>query len=331
MGETGVIEYLLPIAITIVCVIHIIKTGRNFIWVYVVIFLPLFGGALCLFRQLGDHSRNCFEAARARKFGARSPSHPADPNKSFREARRIAELTGSVDSKRALAEEYAKRGDYGAAIEIYRDTLVGQFKDDPALLMGLARTLFQSGDGAGTQATLDQLQAADPSFVSGDGHLLYARALELQGKNDEALVEYERLVRYFAGEKPAAATRCCWKKMGRGQEAPTSLRRNPQNAGRRCQNAIRRSKRNGAILPGATSADSHAGADSYSSAASNQHASAFSNAWAAARRSLVIAAAFAGSRAKISGAAGAASLIGDLPLQSQHFTFCVFRLVLERL
>jgi hypothetical protein len=45
-------------------------------------------------------------------------------------------MTGSVDSKRMLAEEYARRGDYGAAIEIYRDTLVGHFADDSALLMG---------------------------------------------------------------------------------------------------------------------------------------------------------------------------------------------------
>lgn len=215
MGETGVIEYLLPIAITIVCVIHIIKTGRNFIWVYVVIFLPLFG-ALAYFAV--EIIPELFRSRTARKFGANAKAI-ADPNKSFREARRIAELTGSVDSKRALAEEYAKRGDYGAAIEIYRDTLVGQFKDDPALLMGLARTLFQSGDGAGTQATLDQLQAADPSFVSGDGHLLYARALELQGKNDEALVEYERLVRYFAGEEARGRYAMLLEKMGRGQEA----------------------------------------------------------------------------------------------------------------
>ena len=43
MGEAGLIEYLLPIAIMLAAVVHIIKTGRNFIWVYVVIFIPLFG------------------------------------------------------------------------------------------------------------------------------------------------------------------------------------------------------------------------------------------------------------------------------------------------
>ena len=49
--------------------------------------------------------------------------------------------------------------------------------------------------------------------------MIYARALELQGRNDEALEEYRRLVPYFAGEE--ARTRCATllDKMGRRDEA----------------------------------------------------------------------------------------------------------------
>lgn len=215
MGEAGLIEYLLPIAIMLAAVVHIIKTGRNFIWVYVVIFIPLFG-ALVYFAV--EIIPEMFRSRAAQKLGANAKAM-ADPNKSFREARRAVEMTGSVDSKRTLAEEYARRGDYAAAIEIYRDALVGHFADDPALLMGLARAQFASGDGAGAQASLDQLQAADPNFVSADGHLLYARALEIQGKDEEAITEYSRLVPYYSGEEARARYGLLLQKNGRNDEA----------------------------------------------------------------------------------------------------------------
>jgi hypothetical protein len=215
MGETGLIEYLLPIALMLAAVVHIIKTGRNFLWVYVVIFIPLFGALVYVAVEIVPAM---FKSRTAQKFGANAKAI-ADPNKSFREARRAAEITGSVDSKRALAEEYVRRGDYGAAIEIYRDTLVGQFADDPALLMGLARAQFASGDGAGAQSSLDRLQAADPNFVSADGHLLYARALEMQGKDEEALAEYARLVPYYSGEEARARYGLLLQKNGRNDQA----------------------------------------------------------------------------------------------------------------
>ena len=165
------------------------------------------------------------------------PRPPWIRNKSFREAHRAAELVGSVDSKRALAEEYLARGAYADAVEIYRATAVGQFKDDPALLMGLARAQFLNNDPAGAQASLDALQAADPSFVSGDAHLLYARALEAQGKTDEAIAEYRRLVPYFSGEEARARFAMLLDKIGRPRRSARDLPGNRQ-AARRCTDTL---------------------------------------------------------------------------------------------
>jgi hypothetical protein len=63
------------------------------------------------------------------------------------------------------------------------------------------------------------LQKADLSYSSGDAHLLYARALELQGKDVEALEEYKKLVRYYAGEEARARYGLLLKKLGRTEEA----------------------------------------------------------------------------------------------------------------
>ena len=206
---------LLPLALMIYCVVHAIRRGNIFPWIYVIIFLPGIGSLIYLFIEILPEMARSRSAARLHS----NIRQMADPNKSFREAHRAVELVGSVDSKRALAEEYIARGAYADAVEIYRETAVGQFKDDPALLMGMAKAQFLSGDAAGAQASLDALQAADPSFVSGDAHLLYARALEEQDKTDEALGEYRGLVPYYSGEEARARLAMLLEKIGAKDEA----------------------------------------------------------------------------------------------------------------
>src|SRR5690606_30128000 len=49
----------------------------------------------------------------------------ADPGRSYREKKRNVELVGSVDSKRALAEECVRMGRFGDAIELYESAMQG--------------------------------------------------------------------------------------------------------------------------------------------------------------------------------------------------------------
>ena len=209
------IASLLPLALMVYCVVHAIRRGNIFPWIFVIVFLPGIGSLIYLFIEILPEMTRSRAAARLHS----NIRQMADPNKSFREAHRAAELVGSVDSKRALAEEFVARGAYAEAVAVYRETAVGQFKDDPALLMGMAKAQFLNGDAAGAQASLDALQAADPSFISGDAHLLYARALEEQGKTDEALAEYRRLVLYYSGQEARARFAMLLEKTGAEDEA----------------------------------------------------------------------------------------------------------------
>ncbi len=49
--------------------------------------------------------------------------------------------------------------------------------------------------------------------------MIYARALELQNRNDEAAEEYRRLIPYFAGEEARARLGLLLERMGRRDEA----------------------------------------------------------------------------------------------------------------
>ena len=206
---------LISLVLIGVCIVHAVRRGNIFPWIYIIIFLPAIGSLIYLVAVIVPE---LFRSRGAARLGARA-RQMADPNKAFREAHRAAEMVGSVDAKRALAEEYVARGNYAGAVAIYQDAAQGQFKDDPAVLLGLSRAQFLNGDAAGAQVTLDALQAADPKFVSGEAHLLYARALEAQGKGEEALAEYKKLIGYFSGEEARARYAMLLEKTGARDEA----------------------------------------------------------------------------------------------------------------
>jgi hypothetical protein len=181
----------------IVCIIHAIKTGRTYLWIMIILFLPLIGSIVYLIMELVPDMTTTRQANSVK----RGFKNMADPNRDFKARMREVEMVGSADAKRGLAEEYMRRAMYPEAVDLYRSALTGMHRDDPVLLFGLARALLASGDGAGAQSSLDALQAANPGYVSNDAHMVYARALEAQGKYKEALEEYKALTRAFPGEE----------------------------------------------------------------------------------------------------------------------------------
>lgn len=129
----------------------------------------------------------------------------ADPGRAYREKLRNVELVGSVDSKRALAEECIRTGRFSDAIELYESAMQGPLgAADPTLLKGLGRARMLSGQGAEAEALFVKLKEVDPAAFDSDAELDYARALALQGKNDEALAQYEKVVARYPGEEARA-------------------------------------------------------------------------------------------------------------------------------
>jgi len=193
-------DYLLGIfsfALFVFCIVHAIRNDRAFPWIFVLIFLPGIGSLFYLFLEIVPGLGNARQM-RALKYGAIKISHR---DRDLKAALSEVKLIGSVNAKRKLADIYVLRGEYDDAIKLLQSALTGVHDEDPALQFALARALVASEDGAGAQAVLDKLQASNSKFVSADAHLFYARALELQGKDHEAMQEYEKLVRYYPGEE----------------------------------------------------------------------------------------------------------------------------------
>jgi len=70
---------------------------------------------------------------------------------------------------------------------------------------------------------LDHLRAKNKDFQSQEGHLIYARALEGQGKVEAATHEYESLIGYFAGFEAKVRYALFLRKQGQVEKARALL------------------------------------------------------------------------------------------------------------
>jgi len=199
---------------------HVIRSGRPYVWILPIIFLPLLGClAYLVFAILPDMVRS----DTARRF-ADDMANTVDPGRGYREKKRQVEMVGSAQAKRELADECIKRGYFQDAVDLFQSALAGGFENDPAMLHGLARAKLLAGDGAGAQTTYENLKVADPVAFSADAELDYARALALQGKNDEALAQFERVVPKYPGEEARCRYALLLEKLGQHERAQRVFR-----------------------------------------------------------------------------------------------------------
>jgi hypothetical protein len=190
-----VIFLIVSIVIQVLLIVHVIRTGRNSLWIWAIALLPLAGPIAYLLVEVLPGLRHSRAARRA----TTAMRNALDPDRNLRQYASEVRISGDVDSRRRLAEELLSKGQFHEAIETYRSALTGLYEQDPPLLLGLARAQFAHEDFAAARATLDRLIAHNPDFKSPDGHLLYARALEGEGNLEKAASEYKVLSDYYPG------------------------------------------------------------------------------------------------------------------------------------
>ena len=204
-------------------VVHCIKTGRNTIWVYVLVILmstPFVGSLVYFGAEILPELLKSRTSQRAMR-GIRTT---LDPEGNLRKFENEMQITGNVASRQRYADELVRLGRAKEALPIYQTCLTGVFTDDPKLLLGYAHAQFESGDPAAARATLDDLIQKNPEFKSADGHLLYARAVEAEGNVEKALSEYATLSEYYPGAEAGVRYARVLNQVGKRSEAQQTLK-----------------------------------------------------------------------------------------------------------
>jgi hypothetical protein len=186
--------FILTTLIQVGLIVHAIRTGRNTIWIWVLM-TPFIGPLAYVVAEILPELIGSRTARRAMSNAKRA----IDPTRDLRNAHLRLRTTDSIDSRRRVADELCNAGNYAEAIDYYHQALVGLYEHDPHLLLGLARAQFSLDDPTHARETLDRLIKENPDFKSSDGHLLYARALEAEGNINKAREEFATLAKYFPG------------------------------------------------------------------------------------------------------------------------------------
>jgi len=186
---------IISIVVQALLVIHVLKTGRDFRWIFLLIFLPGIGSLIYVVMEILPSLTGGLAARRA----MRRVGDVADPGRGLRRQQLEYERSRNVDTATRLAGELIREGKHDEAIRICAEMRSGVFEDDPTILLMLASAYFGKGAAAAAIETLDVLRAKNPSFRSTEGHLLYARALDEDGRTGRAIEEYEALARYYPG------------------------------------------------------------------------------------------------------------------------------------
>jgi hypothetical protein len=119
----------------------------------------------------------------------------------------------------ALANECLVLGKYEEAKQHFEHVLAQPLGDDPNYALGKAHSEFGLGEARSATATLDELRKRWPEFQSAEGHLLYARALERSGRQNDALYEYRAVAEYYPGAQARVRYGRLLRDLGRHAEA----------------------------------------------------------------------------------------------------------------
>jgi len=211
---------VLTILIQAAFIIHVVKTGRNTIWIWIVAFLSMAGVLAYLVVEILPELMGSRTARRA----ASDVRRTLDPQRDLRNAKLQLRVTDSIDSRRRVADQLFATGEYRDAMDHYRSVLTGLYEHDPLLLQGLARAQFALGEFTAARESLDRLIEHNPDFKSPEGHLLYARALMEEGSLEKAAAEFAVVVRGFPGAEAKYRHALLLRRMGQEAQAREVLR-----------------------------------------------------------------------------------------------------------
>jgi hypothetical protein len=206
-------------SIAIAMAFHAVKTGRFWPWFYVIMFLPGLGAFAYLIMELLPEWTGSHQGQRAR---ARI-NKALDPEGTYRALKTEVEIANTIRNREALAQECLTLGRFDEAKAQYDAILTMHLGDEPGYMVGRARAEFGLGRFADARATLDELRWRWPDWQSGGGHLVYARALEEEGRMAEAVDEYRALSNYYVGAEPRVRLGLALRKLGREAEARAVL------------------------------------------------------------------------------------------------------------
>jgi hypothetical protein len=186
---------VLSLMIQVAFIVHIMKTGRSTIWIWIVVLLPGAGSIAYVIIEILPELME----SRAVRRASRSMEKIINPNKEINAAAQEYSISNTIDKSLKLADECMSKGMHEEAKQLYEKSLVGIHEDDPEIMFGLAKAEYSLDNFAESKHILKQLIQKNPDYKNQEAHLLFAKTVEALGEVSQAVEEYEVLAGYYTG------------------------------------------------------------------------------------------------------------------------------------
>ncbi|MGB1311452.1 MAG: tetratricopeptide repeat protein [Leucothrix sp.] len=217
---------VLSVIVQIAFILHILKTGRNTTWIWVVMMLPAAGAAAYFIMEILPDLSQSRTGVKAQK----GLGKLINPNKDFNHATNNYTIVDTVENSTKLAAEYLNKGLFAEAKVLYEKCLTGIHENDPDMMYGLAQAEYGLEDYAQTRQVLDDLIKHNPSYKNVDAHLLFAKCLVNLNETDAALKEFKALNEYYPGPEATYRYAMLLQSLGQDSQAEQLLEKILQNA-----------------------------------------------------------------------------------------------------
>ncbi len=211
MPAIGIVLLLVQIAFAV----HVVRTGREIYWIFIIIFLPAIGCLIYFFTQIMPE----LGQSRTLRTAGSGLAKAIDPQRELRRRKEELAVVDTIEHRVKLAEECIAANLATDAIELLEPCLRGGNENDPNILLTLAQAQFSAAQYPAARETMEHLIAANPSFKSHDGHLLYARTLEALDLQERTLAEYEALTASYPGEEARVRYGLLLQRIGQKEKA----------------------------------------------------------------------------------------------------------------
>ncbi|HRI22493.1 MAG TPA: PLDc N-terminal domain-containing protein [Panacibacter sp.] len=176
--------YYITIILQVICVVHCLKKGKQTMWIWLIIFLPLIGCIAYIFMEM-------FKSSDLQKVQSGVGS-VLNPNGNITKLEEQLRFSDTFNNRVSLADAYLSADHVDKAIALYESSLTGAFTENEHVLTQLIIAYFQK------QRYQELISIANkvyklPQFPRSKAHLLYAMALENTGSKEMAEQEFKKM------------------------------------------------------------------------------------------------------------------------------------------
>jgi hypothetical protein len=204
---------------SLLCGIHAVRSGQQMYWLWILVIAPLLGPLIYFFAVLVPE----FAGGRTARGVTRAAQQALDPERELRLAKQALDDTPTLGNRMRLAQAAERLGRWQEAEAQWAQCVEGPWAEDPAVLMGHARTLIELGRCDEALQRLDELKKLGREGETPQATLAFARVYEGLGRTDEADAAYRACVDRVPGLEAGGRYVAFLAKAGRRADAELGL------------------------------------------------------------------------------------------------------------